>query len=142
MGNNKLKQIEKVILGLEKPIWTVVASQWQITSDLRKSGFEAIEANYLHTLLPLLIDPVSYTCLLRTNLLDLDDKANCDRALIYKLCKTFPQNMYFVWDSNQKWGERSASDPNNLIVVTGKTKTVNNGLMDYLNKNIEINKIK
>ncbi len=134
--------IKKVILGLEKPIWTVVASQWQITSDLRESGFEAIEANYLHTLLPLLIDPVSYACLLRTNLLDLDDKANCDRALIYKLCKTFPQYMYFVWDSNQKWGERSASDPNNLIVVTGKTKTVTNVLMDYLNKKAEVSNIK
>ena len=50
--------------------------------------------------------------------------------------------MYFVWDCNQKWGERSASDSNNLIVVKRKTKTVTNVLMDYLNKNAEVSKIK
>lgn len=120
---------KRVLLGLEKPFWTVVATNWVITSDLRRCGYQATEANFWHVLLPLLIDRKPYTAFISTKLLWLSDSANSDRAAIYSLCRTFPDNKYIIW-SHGDW--EYAPHPENLFIWSGSTKEVTLKLIDTL----------
>ena len=117
MSNNETTKVkyEKVLLGLPRPIWTPVACHWQITGDLNRKGFTAIEIAFFHTLLPELLTPQLYIAVIHSQLLDLEDSANCDRATLIKLSLLLPKSIFIIWDKNDSW-EACETLPKNLLV--------------------------
>lgn len=134
------KRFERVLLGLPYSVWAPVATHWQVTGNLARLGINAVEIHFFHTLLPEMLSTYPYIAVIHSDLLDLKDTANCDRAILIKIAELLPQSLYVVWNHSLAWEPTETPLPRNLEVWSNvQTSEVTQRILNLLGNLVHLN---
>lgn len=106
----------KILIALPKPLYAKAGLIWQISGDLIHAGFNVDEVQFFHVLVPMLFSVEPYLVLVSTEIIDLGDVTNSDRATLIRAAKSFPKSMFIVWDKQNIWTPTDNSNPDNLKI--------------------------
>lgn len=113
---SRRNSISKVLICLPKPLYAPAGVIWQISGDLLKCGYDVDEFQFFHVLTPQLLNNQPYACLVSSELLDLSDSTNTDRAILVRAALLLPKSTFIVWDKMNLWEPTDSSNPTNLEV--------------------------
>ncbi len=115
MSDSKIS-ITKVLICLPKPLYAPAGVIWQISGDLLRAGYHVDEFQFFHILVPQLLTNEPYLVLVSSDLLDLSDYTNTDRAAMIRTAMLLPQSSFIIWDKTRLWKPTDTPDPSNLQI--------------------------
>lgn len=116
--NRNLSLPPHILICLPKPTWSPAGIIWSISGSLMKQGYNVCECQYFYLQVPQLFSSERYLALISSDLMDLNDYTNSDRATVIRAAQAFPKNIYIVWDKKQLWEPTDTANPTNLLVWT------------------------
>jgi len=111
--------ISKVLVCLPKPLWANAGIIWSISGAiLQNTKCYLDEYQFWYLVIPSLFNRDPYLLLVSSKLLDLEDVANVDRAILLRAAQAFPTSLFVIWDKEKLWEPTDSPNPANVLVWT------------------------
>lgn len=133
MNGSEYMNFQKILIGFYHPFGTLPPPIGSIR-DNKKDTIQTLTFNYWLVMVPELICRESYLAVVDTRLLCLEDISNSDQALLIKLCRFFPQNIYVLNDPRRQWEVRSDAPKNLLLWRHSSNVALRDGIETLLDK--------